>query len=270
MTIRIFTTAFAVLLLAGTAHASKDEAKCLAGRANAKSRYEGCVNKALGKLYSQKEADGAFDKFDEATQKCRASYGAAWTKLQALTGSPTCGGKPRFVDNGDGTILDNLSGLIWEKKSDNGDIHDQDRGWSWMAADAPPYYGNGTAFTQFLGVAATSLNETGFAGANDWRLPTVAELNAIMLPWSAILNDDGIAVAPATDPIFNTGCTPGCSVLTCSCANLDASYFTATTVAYETSFAWVVDARVGYVDFVTKDTFVDNYAYSARAVRGGL
>ena len=47
----------------------------------------------------------------------------------ALGGCPTPG--PRFVDNGDGTITDTKTGLQWEKKSDDGTIHDQDDTYTW-------------------------------------------------------------------------------------------------------------------------------------------
>ncbi len=31
-----------------------------------------------------------------------------------------------YTDNGDGTVTDNQTGLTWEKKSDDGSIHDKD------------------------------------------------------------------------------------------------------------------------------------------------
>lgn len=36
-----------------------------------------------------------------------------------------------FVDNGDGTITDTSTGLMWEKKSDDGSIHDKDDVYTW-------------------------------------------------------------------------------------------------------------------------------------------
>ena len=46
-------------------------------------------------------------------------------------------GAPRsFTDNGDGTVTDNRTGLVWEKKSDNDDIHDQDMTYTWVDGGA--------------------------------------------------------------------------------------------------------------------------------------
>src|SRR5205085_3257383 len=36
-----------------------------------------------------------------------------------------------FTDNGDGTITDDASGLMWEKKDNSGGIHDRDNEYTW-------------------------------------------------------------------------------------------------------------------------------------------
>src|SRR5262249_8678845 len=83
----------------------------------------------------------------------------------------------RYNDNGDGTVIDRLTGLQWEQKTDDGTIHDKDNIYTWSAS---PYTtaADGTAFTAFL----TTLNTGGcFAGQCDWRLPTLDELQTILL-----------------------------------------------------------------------------------------
>lgn len=62
---------------------------------------------------------------------------------------------PRFFNNGDGTITDNLTGLIWLQKADGDNEKKQ---WS----DALDYI--------------ESLNNNSEAGYNDWRLPNINEL----------------------------------------------------------------------------------------------
>jgi hypothetical protein len=172
----------------------------------------------------------------------------------ALNGCPV-----RYVDNGDGTITDNWTGLMWEKKSDDGSIHDKDDTYTWCAdddgdseCDNPGFPPDGTPFTEFL----PSLNEQAFAGYDDWRLPTVAELQDIV---------DRSRSAPATDPIFaNDSCEPGCSVTDCSCT-FSAVYWASTIDTRSPSFAWGVSFFIGLVNSGSKINF--NHV---RAVRGGL
>ena len=64
----------------------------------------------------------------------------------------------RFIDNGDGTVTDGETGLVWQKDSAPERI-------TWLEAQE---------YVQ-------QLNETGFAGHNDWRLPNNQELTSLML-----------------------------------------------------------------------------------------
>ncbi|MCC6848317.1 MAG: DUF1566 domain-containing protein [Deltaproteobacteria bacterium] len=104
---------------------------------------------------------------------CLRTYASTWPKL-AVQASSTCGG-PRFVDHGNGTMTDALTGLQWELKTDDGSLHDQDNVYSWSAGI---HEATGTVFTAFL----TTLNGSCFAGHCDWRLPTRAELQTLMVP----------------------------------------------------------------------------------------
>src|SRR5437870_9536123 len=82
-------------------------------------------------------------------------------------GAVRAGASRSFTDNGDGTITDNTTGLMWEKKSDDGSIHDWNDRYSW-GMNSPPYMMNGTMVTTFL---ATLNASVGFAGHTDWRIP---------------------------------------------------------------------------------------------------
>jgi hypothetical protein len=145
-----------------------------------------------------------------------------------------------YTDNGDGTITDDNTGLMWEKKSDDGSIHDKDIPYKWADAFA---------------VHVAGLNAGGgFAGYTDWRLPNAKELQSIV---------DYERVNPSIDPAFNTGCVAACTVTTCSCA-ASSSYWSSTSYALIPTDAWVVDSDAGDVDFDIKTS-----GYIVRAVRGG-
>lgn len=66
-----------------------------------------------------------------------------------------------------GTITDNVTGLMWELKTSNTDvgIHGRRRMYTWF-----------DAFDVFI----KTLNDTKFAGYNDWRLPNIWELRSIV------------------------------------------------------------------------------------------
>ena len=162
-----------------------------------------------------------------------------------------------YVDNGDGTITDTNTGLMWEKKSDDGSIHDKDNFYTWGQYFSP-YTMNGTAVTTFL----AALNAGGgFAGYTDWRLPNLTELESIRNLGT---------LSPATFPAFNTNCgasssgNPGCSVTTCSCTGLAFQYWSSSTDVNTPALAWVVAPSYGGVTTTKKD-----YPASVRAVRGG-
>jgi hypothetical protein len=125
---------------------------------------------------------------------------------------------PRFLENGDGTVTDNLTGLIWLKDAGcaiffPGDSTGQNaRNWS-------------SAIT-----AANSLTD-GFCGLSDssspsdWRLPNVKELNSLI--------DYGRYnfALPSVHPFIN----------------VKSMYWSSTTNANSASFAWLVSALFGSV-----------------------
>lgn len=157
-----------------------------------------------------------------------------------------------FVDNGDGTITDTTTGLMWEKKSADGTIHDKDNTYKWGIGTSP-YPMNGSMVTVFL----AGLNGGGgFAGHTDWRIPNINELESIRN--LEIEN-------PATYAVFNSGCAMGCTVTTCSCTKSDA-YFSSTTLQEfpDPAYAWFVDFTDGHVELTAKSSF-----NAVRAVRGG-
>ena len=147
-----------------------------------------------------------------------------------------------YVDNGDGTITDTNTGLMWEKLSDDGTIHDWNNWYTWSGAFA---------------VKISGLNaDSGFAGHIDWRVPNIKELQSIV-------NYEIPYPGPMVAAAFNTGCTPGCTVASCSCTQ-SGVYWSSSSNADLPSDAWYVYFFNGYGFAISKTS-----TYYVRAVRGG-
>lgn len=156
----------------------------------------------------------------------------------------------RFVDNGDGTVTDNQTGLEWEQKTtavgsgtNDGDDHDVDNTYSYSQFIETI---GGIGFLDFLN--GLSLDGTTmvncFAGHCDWRLPTIAELQTILLaPYPC-------GTTPCIDPIFGPTAA--------------SVYWSSTTYVTYPNYAWVVGFDDGglYGDVKSGTAYV-------RAVRGG-
>ena len=127
-------------------------------------------------------------------------------------------------------VRDNVTGLIWENKTDDNSIHDRDNVYTWQD-------------TQDIFIA--TLNSQSFGGHTDWRLPTIKELSTIV--------DSSI---PSPGPTINTNYFP----------NTRSSYYWSSTTNVHTPInAWVIGFYDGNMDGYAKS----NYDGYVRAVRGG-
>lgn len=233
----------ALVLLAGAASASTPEEQCQKGRYTASAKYEACQQKALAKRYS----GGLSSTYDGASGKCSAKYAAVWAHLEAkAAGSGSSCDHPRFTDNGDGTVIDRLTGLRWEQKTNLdtvanlGNPHDADNAYTWTAGGEGFSAPDGSVFTSFL----STLNGGCFAGQCDWRLPTLAELQTIQLAPSPC------GTTPCIDPVFGP--------------TAPLKYWSGSTFTTPTD-AWEVEFNQGFAITDTK-----SFPGRARAVRGGL
>ncbi len=153
-----------------------------------------------------------------------------------------------YVDNGDGTITDRNTGLMWEKKLADGGLHDWGRTYVWS--------GDGTEETVWDWLDDVNAEDgTGFAGHDDWRIPNAKELQSII---------DYQLDSPSIHPIFSAPCTEGCSGTACSCTKPDIYWSSGSVVSSPTS-AWFVDFIIGGVSASGKTD-----PFFVRAVRGGL
>ena len=157
------------------------------------------------------------------------------------------------MDNGDGTVTDGNTGLMWEKKCDGcRGLHD--------VGNAYPWTGDGSQDTVWDWIEDLNREDgVGFAGYSDWRLPNARELQSLI---------DYGRFNPAVGVAFDADdCGRGCGSITdpaCSCTR-QSYYWSSTTFADFPAHAVVVGFHLPLVgDRVKTDrSFV-------RAVRGGL
>ncbi len=141
----------------------------------------------------------------------------------------------RFIDNGDGTVRDTQTGLMWEKKVEgSGCLHCVDDRYAWMEAMSEwlsEVNGFWTSWTQ----------QAGLGGHSDWRIPTIVELQTIL---------DCEAGPSCIDPVFGPTA---------------ASYWSSSTLATSPIFTWNAVFSDGSLAIVAK---ILPY-HAVRAVRAG-
>lgn len=145
-----------------------------------------------------------------------------------------------YTDNGDGTVTDNVTGLMWELKTASGTgIHAYDTTYTWA-----------NAFDVFI---ATLNAGAGFAGHTDWRIPNIYELFSICLL-------EATNGTPSIDKtVFGDGTGTGGTYYTQS-----GTYWSSTTDPNRASDAL-------YVEFIGGTVYLNLKIanYYVRAVRGG-
>lgn len=189
------------LLFAAQVAALEPAAKCKAAKL-----------KAVGTLASCRfNAEANATRTGQLPQflKCDSKFDAKWALAERGEECPTTGDAsralesivvdvrdlvlaldgPRFIDQGNGTVLDTRTKLVWQKKVGDfdavqnlGNPHDPDNLYRWSASGSLP---DGNVFTIFLAALNNCISDEfgnvtgGFTGRCDWRLPTVAELQGI-------------------------------------------------------------------------------------------
>ncbi len=155
-------------------------------------------------------------------------------------------------------VRDNVTGLIWEMKSNKdgiknyNDSHDADNNYTWY--DSNPATNGGAAGSIGTDTEAflKALNNAHYGGYSDWRLPTIKELTYIV-DYSINYSSD----SPGST--INHWYFPDTHVY-----YVNSQYWSATTYSDNALSAWVVEFTLGR----SFDWGKDAVAY-VRAVRGG-
>lgn len=116
-----------------------------------------------------------------------------------------------FTDNGDGTVSDTVTGLMWDQCS-----------WGLSGVNCATGAASKHTWAQALGVAVTA-NAANHKGHNDWRLPNKNELESLV-------------DLTRSSPSIDTAAFPNTE------SNL---YWSSTNYAPDPALAWYVYCNVG-------------------------
>lgn len=162
----------------------------------------------------------------------------------------------RFVDNGDGTITDHQTGLMWQKQIGGTSWEFDSQGVGNCRNCVNDSYTWHTAVSEWLaalnGRTTDPDTQTGYAGYSDWRLPTPVELQTIRDP--AAGGCGGWNSGPCVNAIFN-----------------DSDSFTQPFSYWSSAsgVSWGVAWCVGFTTGPVAGQCVETDKVYVRAVRGG-
>ena len=185
----VVATVAATMLLAGSAVPAKaiTSEGCFAQRLKAWGNLRKCQRQEEAKVIQGRSADPA---------KCQATFDR---KVQMLRAEAAAAAVPcRYRDNGDNTVTDFDTGLMWVKQVAldgvaSPFILDADDTFTWQAAAGTAGKLAGTSTD-----GMTIIPVTGNGSYTDWRLPTIVELEGIVDTGAPDCRMGGACI----DPIF--------------------------------------------------------------------
>jgi YD repeat-containing protein len=146
-------------------------------------------------------------------------------------------------------VKDNVTGLMWEVKTDDNGLHDKDNTYSWYNPDNSnnggdagyQNYGSCVGSSCDTNAFVKAVNTAGWCGYKDWRLPSRAELHSIV-DYSRYNSSIDTNYFPNTQSNW---------------------YWSASPVAYYSYYAWFVYFHYGFVLWGDKNS--DGFVRLVRA-----
>jgi hypothetical protein len=191
------------------------------------------------------EQDAQFGRDATANNDIDGQAGFSFTKLDAN------GNALPVSATAWNCVRDNVTGLVWEEKTDDGGLRDKDWTYTWYNPNTAT---NGGSAGRANGGScsgsdcdthayAQAVNTTGLCGARDWRMPMASELLLIAS------NDRR---APAIDTSFFRNMPSG-----------NQWFWSSSPGANHSQYAWYAYFYYGIINYYDK-----SHANSVRLVRG--
>jgi hypothetical protein len=140
------------------------------------TEYLGTTMNGNPTVFGVNFADGRIKGYPKAMRR-REGVRTNQLYVRYVRGNPRYGSND-FHDNGDGTVTDRATGLMWSKA-------DSAKGMNWQQA-------------------LTYAEKLTLAGHSDWRLPNAKELQSIVDYGRSPVAADAARRGPAIDPVFQT------------------------------------------------------------------
>lgn len=158
-------------------------------------------------------------------------------------------------------VRDNVTGLVWEVKTDDGELHSSEHTYSWFATTNTGGFEGDSSGAEAACTLATCSTDSFIAAANteglcnffDWRLPTHNELLSIV--------HYGKTQSPLIDTGYFANTTNGSSTPVWYWTSLSSADGVGEDGARN---AWAIDFTTGNDNFLSKSS-----AVQIRLVRGG-
>jgi hypothetical protein len=162
--------------------------------------------------------------------------GFSFTKLDAA-GAALANQAAQYAVTPWDCVRDEVTGLEWEVKTDDGGLRDKDWTYTWYNSTGINH--GGSAGTENGGTCVNTascdtekyvaaVNAAGLCGHNDWRMPGREELQSI------------VDFSDTTHPLYDSGYFPNSGVIDGTGVSQSSNYWTATPSAASPQAAWAV------------------------------